>query len=166
MVRVCGFVPLVLGGPSSILGHGTEISNRQLMMLRCDSSRIMFIKYVTVAGKEVCFPESVCNDSCCGRFQVSFPNQFSNLIVCNNSVWMVFQPNLYLLCVVCLQRLHEGKSQRLQFMNVLRGKANNVHPVFPSTVSHLDIPQMRIVTIQCQGNWIFFRRLHKTDIMF
>jgi len=79
---------------------------------------------------------------------------------------MVFQPNFYLLCVVCLQRLYEGKSQRLQIMSAMRGKANVVHPVFPSTVYHLDIPRMRKVTIQCQDIGICFRRLHKTDKVF
>ena len=72
---------------------------------------------------------------------------------------MVFQPNFYLLCVVCVQRLHEGNSHRLQFMSAMQGKANNVH--FPSTVYALDISQMRIVTIQCQNNRIFSRQLHK-----
>jgi hypothetical protein len=41
-------------------------------------------------------------------------------------------------------------------MSAMRGKANNVNPVFPSTVYHLDIPRMRTVTIQCQDNGIFF----------
>jgi len=35
----------------------------------------------------------------------------------------------------------------------MRGKANNVH--FPCMVYHLDIAQMRTVTIQCQDNGIF-----------
>jgi hypothetical protein len=30
------------------------------------------------------------------------------------------------------------------------GEANSVHPVFPKTVYHLDMPRMRIVTIQSQ----------------
>jgi len=54
----------------------------------------------------------------------------------------------------------------LQFMSALRGKANNVHPVVPSIVYHLDIRRMRTVTIQCQENAIFFRQLHKTDKIF
>ena len=29
----------------------------------------------------------------------------------NNSVWVVFHQNLYFLCVLCLQRLHEGTSR-------------------------------------------------------
>jgi len=66
---------------------------------------------------------------------------------------MVLQPNFYLLCIVCLQRLQEGNSQRLQFRSSMRGKANNVH--FPCMVYHLDIAQMRTVTIQCQDNGIF-----------
>jgi len=37
------------------------------------------------------------------------------------------------------------------------GNANKVHPVFPSTVYHLDIPRMRIATIQCQEYGIYFR---------
>jgi hypothetical protein len=41
-------------------------------------------------------------------------------------------------------------------MNAMQRKAVNVNPVFPSTVYHLDIPRMRIVTIQCQDNGIFF----------
>jgi hypothetical protein len=40
-------------------------------------------------------------------------------------------------------------------MNAVLGKASTVHPVFPSTVYHLDIPRMRIVTIQFQDNEIF-----------
>jgi len=123
LLRLCGF--------SAVPVHGTELSNKQLVMLRWDSSRIMFIKYVTFAGKQDCFPEPVCNISCCGLFQVSFPKELSNLIVCKNFIWMVFQPNFYLLCVVCLQGRHEGNSQRLQFINAMLGKANNVHPVFP-----------------------------------
>ena len=79
---------------------------------------------------------------------------------------MVFQPNLYLLCIVCLPRLHEGDVQRLQFMSAIRGEANNVHLVFPSTVHHPDIPRMSIMSIQCQDNWILFRQLHKRDKMF
>jgi hypothetical protein len=122
----------------------------------------MSIKYATVAGKEACFPEPVGSISCCGRFQVSFPNQSCILIGCDNSVWMVIQPDFKNLCVVCHQRPHEGNSQWLQFMNAVRGKAN-VHPVFPSTVYQLDIPRMRVVTIQCQDFGIFFRWLHKTD---
>jgi hypothetical protein len=68
--------------------------------------------------------------------------------------------------VACRQELYEGNSQRLQFMNAMRGKANVVHPVFPSTVYHLDIPRRRVVTMQCQDIGIFFRWLHKTDKMF
>jgi hypothetical protein len=34
-------------------------------------------------------------------------------ISCNGFSWMVFQSTCYLLCVVCLQRLYEGNSQRL-----------------------------------------------------
>jgi len=121
---------------------------------------------VTIEGKKACFPERACSNSCCGRFQVSFCNKPSNLIACNNSVWEVFQPNFYLQRVVCLQRLNEGNSKRLQFMSAMRGKANNGHPVFPSTHYHLDIPRMRIVTDQCQDNEIFFRWLHKIDKLF
>jgi len=40
-------------------------------------------------------------------------------------------------------------------MSAMRGKANNVHLVVPSIVYHLDIPRMRIVTIQRQDNGIF-----------
>ena len=137
---VCGFVPLVVGYSSAILEHDTEISSEQLLMLRGDSSRVTFIKYVAVTGKYVCFSESVNSNTCRGRFQVRFPNHLSNLIACNNYVWMVFQPNFYFLCVVCLQRLNEGNLQELQFMNAMRGKANNGHPVFPSTPYHFDIP--------------------------
>ena len=131
MVRVCGFVPLAVGGSSAILVRGTELSSKQLVMLRSDSSRFKFIKYVTFA----CFPEHVCSNSCCSRFKVSFTNATSNMIVCNNYVWTVFQPNFYPLCVEYLHKLHEGNVQRLQFMTAMRGKENNVHAVFPSTVS-------------------------------
>jgi len=41
----------VVGGSSAVLEHGTEISSKQLVMLRSDYSRITFMKYVTVAGK-------------------------------------------------------------------------------------------------------------------
>jgi len=51
-------------------------------------------------------------------------------------------------------------------MNAMRGKANNVHSVFPITLCNLDIPRMRIVVIQWQDKWIFSRKLHKTDRMF
>ena len=103
-------MPLAVSYSSAILEHGTEISSKQLVMLRWDSSRIMCIKHVKVAGKQACIPEPVCSNSCCGRFQVSFPKQPSNLIACNNSVCMVFQQNFYLLCVVCLQRLKKENS--------------------------------------------------------
>ena len=122
---------------------------------------VMFIQYMTVTRQQACFPDLFCSNGCCGRFQVSFPNQSSNLIVCNNSVRMAFHPNFYLLCVVCLQRLQEGKVHKLQFMSAMRGKANSVHPVFPSTVYHLDIPRMRIVINQCQDRRIFLDGLTK-----
>jgi hypothetical protein len=48
----------------------------------------------------------------------------------------------------------------------MQGKANNVRPVFPRTVYHLDISLMRRVTNQFKDNGIFFRWLHKTDEMF
>jgi hypothetical protein len=99
-------------------------------------------KNLTVARKKASSTEHVSNNSCCGRFQVSMPNQSSNLIVCNNHDWVVFHPYFHLLCVVCLQRLHEGNVQKLQFMSAVRWKANNVHPLFPSTASHLDIPRI------------------------
>jgi hypothetical protein len=79
---------------------------------------------------------------------------------------MGFRPNFYLLCVVCLQRLHQVKFQRLQFMGKMRGKTNNVHLVFPSTVYHLCISRMGRVTIQCEDNGIFYRWLHETEKMF
>jgi len=53
----------------------------------------------------------------------------------------------------------------LQFKIAMRGKANNVHPVFPTTVYHFDIPRLNTETILCQDNGIIFRQLHKTDIM-
>ena len=86
--------------------------------------------------------------------------------MCNESVWVGFQPNFYLLCVVCLQRLYEGKSQRMQFMSAMRRKADNLHTFFQSSVYHLDIPRMRRVAIQYQDIGIFFKRLHKTDKIF
>jgi len=46
-----------------------------------------------------------------------------------------FSANFYLLCVEYLHKLQEGKVQRLQFITAMRGKANNVHTVFLSTVS-------------------------------
>ena len=125
-------------------------------MLRWDSFWIKCIKYVTAAQKQACFPEHACNNSCCGRFQVSFLHQSSNLIACNNYVWMVFQSNFYVLCVVCLQRLNEGNSRSLQFTNAMREMANNVHPLVPSIVHHLDIPRMRIVTssVRIMGSFL------------
>jgi len=60
-----------------------------IVMLHSDSSKFMFIKYVKFA----CFPEPVCSNSCCSRFKVSFTNA-SNMIVCNNYVWMVFSAKL------------------------------------------------------------------------
>ena len=78
---------------------------------------------------------------------------------------MGFQPNFYLLCVVCLQRPQKGKFQSLPFMSSMRGKTNNVHPAFPSAVCHLDIPRIRIVTIQCRDNGTCFRWLHEKDRM-
>jgi len=102
LVRFCGFVPLVVGGFSAIPVHGTGLLSKQLVMLRWDSSRIMFVKYVKVAGKQIRFLEPIFSNGCCGRLQVSFPNHSSNSIVCNNSVWMVFQPNFYLLYVASL----------------------------------------------------------------
>ena len=121
---------------------------------------------MTVTGQQACFPYLVCSNGCCGRFQISFRNQSSSLIVCNNSVRMAFHPNFYLLCVVCLQRPHEGNVHKLQFMSAMRGKDNSVHPVLPNTFYHLDIPRMRIGINQCQGSGIFFRWLNKTDKMF
>ena len=147
LVRVCGFLSPVVGGSSAIPVHSTELSSKQLVMLRWDSSSVMFIIYVKFAEKQACFLENFYSNSCCGRFQISFLNRSSNLIMCNNSVWMVFQPNFYLLCVVCFQRLQAGKVRKFQFMSAMRGKANNVHPVFPSSAYHFDIPRMRIVTI-------------------
>jgi hypothetical protein len=76
---------------------------------------------------------------------------------------MVFHPHFPLLCVVCLQRLQEENIQKLQIMSAMRGTVNNVHPIFPNTVYHLDISRMRIVTIQRQDNGIFFRQLHRTE---
>jgi len=58
------------------------------------------------------------------------------------------QPNLYLLSVVRLQRLHEGNVQRLQFMSAMWEKANSVNPVILSAVNHLNIPRMKIVVMQ------------------
>jgi len=75
LVRICGFVLLVADGSFVILVHGAGLSNKQLVMLLWDSSRIMSIKHVTVAGKQACFPVPVCSNICCGWFQVSFPNQ-------------------------------------------------------------------------------------------
>jgi len=128
-------VPLAVGGSSAFLVQGTGLSSKQLMMLRSDSSRFLFKKFVKFAGKQACFPEPVCSNSCCGRFKVSFTNQTSDMIVGNNYVWMIFKPNFYLLCIVYLHKLHEGKVQRLYFVTAIWGKANNVHAVFPSTVS-------------------------------
>ena len=89
--RVSGFVPLVAGGSSAIPAQGTWFSSKQLVTLRWDSSGIMFIKYVTAAGKQASFPELVCSNRCCGRFQASFPKHSSNSIVCNNSGWFFIQ---------------------------------------------------------------------------
>jgi len=55
-VRVCGFVPLAVGGSSAFLVQGTGLSSKQLMMLPSDSSRFLFIKFVKFAGKQACFP--------------------------------------------------------------------------------------------------------------
>jgi len=79
---------------------------------------------------------------------------------------MGFQSHFYLLCVVFLQRPHKGKFQRLQYMSSMRGKTNNVHPIFPSTVYQLDIRRIRIVTIQCRDNATCFRWFHETDRIF
>ena len=78
LVRICGFVPLMVGGSSAILVHDTGLSSKQFMMLCSDSCGFMFTKYVKFAGEQACFPETVCSNSCCGRFKVSFTNQTSN----------------------------------------------------------------------------------------
>ena len=57
--------------------------------------------------KKACFPEFVCSNNYCSRFQVNFPNQSANLIACNISILMGSRPNFYILSVVCLRRLHE-----------------------------------------------------------
>jgi len=67
---------------------------------------------------------------------------------------------------MCLQRLQEENVQKLQTMSAMLGKANNVHSVLQSTIYHLDIPRMRIVTMQRQDKTIFFRQLHRTDKIF
>jgi hypothetical protein len=88
------------------------------------------------------------------------------LIVRNNYVWMVFYPHFHLPCLMCLQRLQDENVQKLQTMSAMLGKANNVHSVLQSSVYHLDISRMRIVTMQRQENPIFFRQLHRTDKIF
>jgi len=44
------------------------------------------------------------------------------------------QPNLYFLCILCFQMLHEGKVQELQFLSTVHRKANNGRPIFLSKV--------------------------------
>jgi len=158
-------VSLVVSVSSAILEHGTEISSKQLVTLRWVSVRINLIKYVTLAGKQACFPEPVCSNTCCGRFQVSFPNQSSNFILCNNYVWLVFHP---FSSPVSSMPSEAARRKRPEVADneCYVGKLNNVHPIFPNTVHHLDIPRMRIVTIQRLENGTFFRQLHRTDKMF
>jgi len=128
-------------------------------MLHWDSSRISFIKHVTFAGKQACFPEPVCSNSCCGRFQVIFPNQASK--------WRVYQLCLGSFTVKFLSRVRRKEpSCGCSLWVLCGGRQINVHPVFPSTACDLDIPRMGIVTIQCQDNGIFLRKLHKTDKTF
>jgi hypothetical protein len=47
-----------------------------------------------------------------------------------------------------------GKSPEAAIYDCSARKANNVNPVFPSIVHHLDIPRMKIVAIQSQDNEI------------
>ena len=75
---------------------------------------------------------------------------------------MVFQPNFYLLCVICLQRLHEGE---VAVYECYAGEGKRMCSLFQSTVSLLDIPRMRIVTIHGQDIGINFRWLHKKGEM-
>ena len=139
--------------------RGTVLSSKQLVMLRSDSSRFMFIKYVTLA----CFPEPVCSNSCCSRFKVSFTNATSNMAVCNNYVWTGFHQNLYILCVEYLHKVHEGKSPEVAVYDCYAGGRKTTRTPFFRAQCHLDIAGMRIVTIQCHNNGIFFfRQLHKT----
>jgi hypothetical protein len=73
---------------------------------------------------------------------------------------MVVQPNFYLLCVtpsVAARR----KLPEVAVYECYAGKANNVHPVFPSTVYHLDITRKRIVTIQCHDTGKSFTKRTK-----
>jgi hypothetical protein len=154
-----GTVPLVVSYSSAILQHRTKISSKQLVMLRWDSSTTMFVKYVTVAGKETCFPEPVCSISCCGRFQVSFPNQSSNLIVGDKSVWFYSQ-----ISKTCAWYVFRGcmRETRTSSWMLCGGKQTLCTPI-SRAVYHLNIPRKRVVTIQCQDIGAFFRWLQKTD---
>ena len=161
-------MPLVVRGSSAILVNGTGLSSKQLLMLRSDYSTIMFIRYVTFARKEASFPEPVCSNSCCGRFKVSFPNQPSNLIVCNNSGWFFSQISF---CVVYLQRLHEGKVQRLHFMSAMRGRQTMCTPYSraQSVISILLEWKQRPSSVRITGSFLdgftkrrkMFEPLHK-----
>ena len=91
-------------------------------------------------------------------------SQFLLLTICyiqqkHESCWgqtgIFFQPNLYFLCILCFQMLHEGKVQELQFLSTGNRKANNDQPIFLSKVYSCNIPSMRIVTVQCQNNELF-----------
>jgi hypothetical protein len=49
----------VVGGSSAILDNGTEISSKQLVVLRWDSFKNIFIKHIKFVGKQACFPKHV-----------------------------------------------------------------------------------------------------------
>ena len=127
---------------------------QQLAMLRLDSSRIMCIKYVMAARKKHVSRDPFAAIAAVADFKY-FPIQPRNLIACNNPVWMGFQPNFYLLCVVYLQRQIK-KLPEFEVYECYVGEGKQCAPRCPEQVYHLDIRRMRIVTIQCQDNGIFF----------
>ena len=65
---------------------------------------------------------------------------------CVTTLFGWFFSQISISCSLYVLMLNEGNSQSLQFMSAMQGKANNVHPIFPSTVYHFGIPRMRIVT--------------------
>ena len=162
---VCGFVPLQKGYSFAILAHGTEISSNNSRCCAEILPGLCALIMWWLQGNKHLSSNPFAAKAAVADFKY-LPNQPSNLIACNNPVWMFFQPNFYPLCVVYLQRLNKETTGVWSSWVLCGGRQTMCTPLFPSIVYHLDIPRMRIVTIQCQDNWIFFRWLHITDKIY
>ena len=93
--------------------------------------------------------------SVCRGYSFDLAKQSTELMYCHNFSWMVPQPILHFLFVVCAQWCHEGHIKSLNYMSYVRWYDQNVHIVCTGHFNQGHVSHVGRMSVQNHHHGIF-----------